>query len=81
MLQYFAVKRAFYKLSVRLFVDVEHREAEITVLYDHRIKSSRTVRFDQVATVELAEAFLSQHVGERGSLLETLEHQFRSEAA
>lgn len=81
MLQYFSVKRYFNKLAVSISVDCEHAEAEINVSYDRVLKRSSGVHFHEVDTPEKAEAYLRQHVGERGSLLEALEQQYRSEAA
>ena len=81
MLQYFAVSRDYNKLRVRLFVDLEHKDAEISVMYAGRLKRSQTIRFDEVSTPEKAEAYLSRQAGIHGSLVETLEHQYRSEAA
>lgn len=81
MLQYFAVSRDYNKLRVRLFVDLEHKDAEISVLYAGRIKSSHTVPFAQVDDIEKAEAVLRQEGGVHGTFFQALERKYSAEAA
>lgn len=81
MLALFIVRRTFNKLKVSLVVDLEHKDAEISVYYEGRLKVSQTVRFDEVSSPEKAEAYLSRDAGIHGSLVETLEHRYRAEAA
>jgi hypothetical protein len=80
MLASFIIKRQFCRLGVALHVDCERREASCAVTYDRRIvhMSDKDPRFDAVRTPEMAEAWLSQDMGERGNLVEMLEWRYRT---
>lgn len=77
MLTSFTIKRTFNKLRVTLAVDCEAREAEACVTYNRRIVRQVTVQFEAVRTPEEAEAWFTYPRGERGSLVETLEAEYR----
>lgn len=77
MLQFFSVKRAFKTLDVRVFVDAERREAEISVRQFGRIRYSMTVPFEEVSTFGMAEDYLGKALGEEGQLIKTLEERYR----
>lgn len=81
MLSYFGLRRTYYLLSATIYVDVDRREAELSVKYDGRLKRNVTIPFDDVATPEKAEAYFTRRVGVHGTLLETLENDFKREAA
>lgn len=85
MLTFFQVEKRFYSTVVRLYVDVDKQEADLTVTYQRRIMRQEKLgidqnisRFGQNSWVKLtdvagAEAFLSRDTGEHGSLIEYLD--------
>lgn len=81
MLTMFQCRRTFCKLTVSILVDAERREASGTVTYDRRILrllGGLDLPFHMVDTPDKAEAWLGRNIGERGSLMETLEWQART---
>lgn len=75
MLAFFTVKRNFYKLRATIHVDCEAKEASLTLTYAGRIVRHNVrgdLRFDEVRSPELAEAWLGQLVGPEGSKEELL---------
>lgn len=81
MLTQFTIKRKFYKLAATLYVDLEGKNASLTVTYDRRIVALPEIHIYDVNTVEKAEKWLSRPVDERGNFIEVLEHQYRLLAA
>lgn len=82
MLDQFVISRTFYTLNVRIHVDLRRKEANLYATYERRlVMVDHPVPLQDAATPERAEAFLSRHVGEHGSLLETLYARFQKSAA
>lgn len=80
MLAMFQCRSTYNKLVVSLHVDVEKKDVSGTITYDRRIMRMFDVKdapFHQVCTPEKAEAWMGRTIGERGSLVETLEWQAR----
>jgi hypothetical protein len=77
MLHFFSVKRVLKTLDVRVFVDVERKEAEVSVRQFGRIRYSMTVPFEEVSTFGMAEDYLGKALGEGGPLIRTLEERYR----
>ena len=80
MLANFTIVRTFNKLRVTLVVDCVRKEADITVVYERRIRHTQSVRFDLASTPEIAESYLSRddiNHPEHGSMIEALEIQYR----
>jgi signal transduction protein with GAF and PtsI domain len=80
MLSQFMVRRHFNKLSARLYVDLESKEAAISLIYDRLLVEDQDLSaadFEKVKTPEMAEAWLSKPIGEHGTLIETLEQRYR----
>lgn len=85
MLKFFEVERTYNKLTVRLYVEPDHRDpkADLTVTYDRRIVRMGAVpnhALRDVLTPEGAERWLSRDTGERGSWIEATEHSYRTSA-
>ena len=85
MLAHFTVKRTFYKLTVKLWVDCEKRDASITTKYDGVLKDVyQHVIFADVDSPEKAEAYLGRPIrGVDGDvpLIEWLEAYHKRRAA
>jgi len=81
MLSMFKVERTFKRLAVSLHVDAVAKEVTSMIVYDRRIVeviNPTDVPYADVSTPDKAEAWLSRPVGERGSLIETMEWQART---
>lgn len=79
MLASFNVRRTYCKLALSIHVDCERREASASVTYDrHLVLSGHALPFEAVSTPEKAEAWTRQDMGERGTLMEAWEHQYRT---
>jgi hypothetical protein len=80
MLTHFQCETTFYKLTVKLYVEVLKETAEATVIYDRLLRRTEVnVPFWEVSTPEKANAWFNRGAGERGSWVETLEWQCRME--
>lgn len=79
MLSLFIVRRVFNQLRVSIVVDLDHKDAEINLAYAGRLKRSQTIPFDQVCTIEKAEAALANEGGVYGTYFAALEREFSSE--
>ena len=77
MLAEFKVERTFNKIKLRVYVDCDTQLAEVTVTYDRIYKGEWSVNFAEVATPELAERYLVKPCDKYGSLIESLEIQYR----
>lgn len=77
MLANFTICRTFNKLRVTLVVDCVRKDADLALTYDRRLREQRAVPFWEVETPEKAEAYLSRPAGELGTMVETIEHQYR----
>lgn len=77
MLVQFIAERVFNKLKLRVYVDCDTHCAEVTVTYDRLYKGEWSANFAEVATPDLAERYLTKPMGEYGSLIESLEIQYR----
>ena len=79
MLAQFRMVRQFNKLRVVLWVDCENKESSMCVSYERRlIRPDEAIPFHLTRTPELAEAWLSTPIGERGSRIETMEWSARN---
>ena len=78
MLSMFQVKRTFYKLTVSVLVDVDRKQADMTITYDRRIVCMGAVPFWKMSTPDAAESFLGAPAGERGNMMESWEWQCRT---
>jgi len=81
MLKMFQCKSTYQKLVVSIHVDIEKKDVSGTITYDRRIVRLFDVAdapFHEVSTPEKAEAWLRRPIGERGSMVETLEWQART---
>jgi hypothetical protein len=74
----FTIRRQFNKLRATIYVDCEARTASVTLTYDRVIVRQEDISYYRVFSPETAEAWLARDAGERGSLLETLEWQYRN---
>jgi hypothetical protein len=81
MLTRFTARRTFCKLVVTVHVDVEQKAADVTLTYDRIIKAMVGIPFDDAATPELAEKWMSRPFGEYSSIMEYWESGYRSKAA
>jgi hypothetical protein len=85
MLSMFVVKRTFYKLEVKLWVDCEKRDASITTKYAGILQDvHQHVIFADVDSPEKAEAYLGRPIrGVDGDvpLIEWLEAHHRRKSA
>jgi hypothetical protein len=79
MLTMFVMEKTFYKLTMCLFADTKREEASVTVTYDRYIRQTADIPFRDVATPELAEAWFSKLVNERGNVVEYMEWRCRTE--
>lgn len=80
MLTMFQCRRIYHKLAVSLTVDLERKDVSGMIMYDRRIVrtfDAKDAPLHEVHTPEMAEAWLSRPVGERGSFVEMLEWQCR----
>ena len=79
MLASFTIRRTFNRLNVSLRVEREHAEATLDVTYDRLlVRVGAPVPYMDAYSPELAEAWLSRPLGERGSFVEALEWQCRT---
>lgn len=81
MLTMFQCRSTFQKLVVSIHVDVEKKDVSGTITYDRRIVrlfDAGDAPFHEVCTPEKADAWMRRPIGERGSLVETLEWQSRT---
>ncbi len=81
MLSMFRIERTFNDLTMSLHVDATAKEATGMIVYDRRIVGMMRpadVPYADVSTPEKAEAWLSRPIGERGSLVETMEWRART---
>lgn len=75
MLATFIIKRHFCGTDVKLYVDLEAKEAELTVCHKRIIKRIETLQpwdWQHVTTPEKADRWLSRPMGERGNAIEHL---------
>lgn len=75
MLASFIIKRHFCGTGITLYVDVEAKDAHLTVTHKRiiqRIETLSPADWQHVATPEKAEAWLSRPMGERGNATEYL---------
>lgn len=79
MLANFTVRRVFNDLKLSLFVDLERKDACLTVTYARRLiaRHSDQVALREVCTPEKAEAYLRKPAGQHATLVEHLEHLLR----
>lgn len=80
MLQSFIVRRNFNKLTVRIYVDCDAREAHVSITYDRRLIRNEAVRYSGFCNPEMCEAWFGQPVQMADgqlSMLEALEWQCR----
>jgi hypothetical protein len=76
MISSFTIKRTFYRTSVSLTVDCERETADLLAKHNRIIRDMGQIEFWKVSTPEKAERFLSETIGERGSLIETLHARY-----
>ena len=81
MLSLFIIHRTFNSTRITLTVDCENRTADITVTHDRIIRDQGSCNIWECDAPEKAEAYLSKGRGPHGSLIETLNAQYRSLAA
>lgn len=77
MITSFTIKRHFCGTGVTLYVDCERKAADIICTHDRIIRDQGTVEFWKVDEPQKAERFLSEIIGERGSLIETLNARYQ----
>ena len=76
MLANFTIKRTFRETRVTLYVDCERKAASIVATHNRIIRDQGDIEFWKVETPEKANRFLSETIGERGSLIETLQARY-----
>lgn len=75
----FALRSTYHKITVRLMVDCDLKDASLTVVYDRRIRRMERIEFWKVDTLEKAQAWLGRLDGnpEYGSWVEATELRCR----
>lgn len=76
MLSLFCVKSTFYNVRASLVVDCEQKTADLTMTISNRIHRMDSLSFHSVNTVEKAESFLRQDMGELGTFMERYHHLY-----
>jgi hypothetical protein len=81
MLSMFVIKRTFYSLTAKLYVDCESKEATLTVSYDGTVKRAHDhVDYACVMTPEKAEAYMGKPIHTKDgdiALIEYLNDYYR----
>lgn len=78
MLTDFRMQRTFHDTIVRLYVDRVRKEANVTITHKRRITAMSTIRYDEVDTVEAAEAWFRKERSEHGNTVEHFDWQCRT---
>lgn len=60
MLTLFALRKTYCKLTIRLMVDCDLKDASVTIVYEARIRRMERVDYWKVDTIEKAQAWLGQ---------------------
>lgn len=81
MLTYFTTKTTLRNLMLRLHVDCDREEADLSITYGGRLlRTCEPVPFSDVRTPQAAERWMHRDVGFFGSYVETMEFLARQDA-